>query len=137
MKVTQEILETGLPRLSENGSLSTIGMCTGDESGPAVADLLQIYKHDYDIQLCILNKHELSQDSEWILAIAQTITLHSGKRISDICEQLYEKFLTTGSSALFMYAVTLRPKLPNSQHSFTDIVDFSDSQFSANNWWIE
>lgn len=137
LKIVQEILEAGLPRLSDNGSLSTIGMCTGDESGPAVTDLLQVYKYDYDIQLCILNNHTLSQDSEWILAIAQTIMLHTGKRISDVCGQLYEKFQTAGSSALFMYAVTLRPKLTTSQHSSTDIADFSNSQFSANDWWIE
>lgn len=83
LQVTKSILEFAPKLIADHGTCTLIGMCGGNEDGPAILDLLDLLSVDPQLQviLCVLSEVDALNNSNWLNYLTTSLTCYGHKNL--------------------------------------------------------
>ena len=136
LSVIRQIMNYGIPHLSNNGKIVTLGLSGGSEVGPDIYCLAEQLQMKYQMKfiLTILSRVEITPRSLWIQYMADTINMYSLGENTVSCNEVFESYQNEDIS--FVYSYTLSAINNKCYGRDFTVIECDNKSQPLTQWWI-
>lgn len=132
LSVIRQIMNYGIPHLSNNGKIVTLGLSGGSEVGPDIYCLAEQLQMKFI--LTILSRVEITPRSLWIQYMADTINMYSLGENTVSCNEVFESYQNEDIS--FVYSYTLSAINNKCYGRDFTVIECDNKSQPLTQWWI-